>query len=875
MSTKVDQASIEPRHVQIPVATNASSVSTNNPKISLFGSKSGFVIPKNKLSGSLVPIYRGGKKAGGSVVANEESTKQVQRKTKWGPDPSLDAAVRKGRALAYQTRVEQITKQLNSGCLEMGDNQDSALAAQIPDHESSIHQIKNEKLELLELEKREAIGEILKLNPSYRAPPDYKPLLKEAKVPVPIKEYPVGYNFIGLIFGPASDTQKRLEKETGAKIRVYGTKADTGEKGEIAQTDGNEAHGAYEDLYVQISADTYEKVDAAVDLIELLVTPVSVNPSSVSTTPASISADNVNVADLSQGTSAPCTVPPVGVNMEVAQPITGSTQTPPQGQFQPYQGSWFSAGPPQNPIRPPSGFIFTPNPSASVLRNPFQPYNLPFNPSNMPSLFGPRPGLATSTSSAPFNYSLLPSRLPPPVLQHPLMPQSLPFDHIGTPKNPPMVAFQSSPTQPRISGPPPFTHNQPSSTGPPSVVNPYQPLSRPTSGPFPDQVLSSTQWSQPLAGTHPATSQPIIVSGASLPNISAVNMASHLTFPSRPSVPNPSSSAAGNHPIAAAAFTSSPLLQAGVIPPTSSFVPTQVPPPRPIQSSSLRTPMQAVMPQSAIPNPPLASTSAPPPPSSQSGIPTSLSGSAPSFTPIKLPSQIAPKPHHPNSGDFTFQPHRPQNVATQAVQRPTSIQPTIQNMLPPNPTAPSPLAPKMAYIWPPFHTSSPQPVMRGIPRSQLSNQMNQPQTQLSPFVGNPTVTVAPLRHPAVPNPNPAAPASPVPLMGPRNLNPPPQTANLSRPFPPRPGNPLQVQPSYPASVGRPQRLLSPHQQLGSNPSLASVRPASGASGVQQIYDPFSPTSASTLPIQGGNPAKLRNQESDPEYEDLMASVGVK
>ena len=68
----------------------------------MFAAKSGFVIPKNKLSGSLVPIYRGGKKPGGSDAVNEEGTTQVQRKTKWGPDLTQDAAVRKGRALAYQ-----------------------------------------------------------------------------------------------------------------------------------------------------------------------------------------------------------------------------------------------------------------------------------------------------------------------------------------------------------------------------------------------------------------------------------------------------------------------------------------------------------------------------------------------------------------------------------------------------------------------------------------------------------------------------------------------------------------------------------------------------------------------------------------------------
>lgn len=102
MSTKVDQASaVEPRRVQTTGTTTSSAASTGSPKIPMFGAKSGFVIPKNKLSGSLVPIFRGGKKLGGDA-ASEESTKQVQRKTKWGPDLTQDAAVRRGRTLAYQ-----------------------------------------------------------------------------------------------------------------------------------------------------------------------------------------------------------------------------------------------------------------------------------------------------------------------------------------------------------------------------------------------------------------------------------------------------------------------------------------------------------------------------------------------------------------------------------------------------------------------------------------------------------------------------------------------------------------------------------------------------------------------------------------------------
>ncbi|KAG0454152.1 hypothetical protein HPP92_025456 [Vanilla planifolia] len=278
MSTKIDSPSTaEPRHGQIAVSVStSSSFSASSPKVSMFGAKSGFVIPKNKLSGSLVPIFRGGSKVDIGSTVKEESTKQIQRKTKWGTDLTQDAAVRKGKALAYQTRVEQITQQLKSGSLEFGEDQGSDSSKQdvSADSASDLLDSKSHKVEVLELERRELIGEILRLNPSYKAPQDYKPLLKESKVPIPIKTHP-SHNFIGLLLGPESNTQKRLEEETGAKVRVYGTNLDSKVEREITKSDVNEALDAYGELYVHVSGDTYEKVDAAFALIELLLTPVS------------------------------------------------------------------------------------------------------------------------------------------------------------------------------------------------------------------------------------------------------------------------------------------------------------------------------------------------------------------------------------------------------------------------------------------------------------------------------------------------------------------------------------------------------------------------------------------------------------------------
>lgn len=99
-SAKVDMTSAVESHNS--KMSTLSAPPTGSQKVSMFAAKSGFVIPRNKLSGSLIPIIRGGKKLGGGDASNEESSKLTQRKTKWGPDLTQDAAVKKGRALAYQ-----------------------------------------------------------------------------------------------------------------------------------------------------------------------------------------------------------------------------------------------------------------------------------------------------------------------------------------------------------------------------------------------------------------------------------------------------------------------------------------------------------------------------------------------------------------------------------------------------------------------------------------------------------------------------------------------------------------------------------------------------------------------------------------------------
>ncbi|XP_050141286.1 uncharacterized protein LOC126617304 [Malus sylvestris] len=698
--------------------TPASSAGTQ--KVSMFAAKAGFVIPKNKLSGSLVPVFRGSKNLGAGDAGSGESKKQIQRKTKWGPDLTQDASVKKGRSLAYQTRVDQITQQLKSGMLEDENDEieDLLSAPQDLHHKSSKHQIDTKDVDQLELEKREAIGEILKLNPSYKAPPDYIPLLKEATVPIPVKEYPK-YNFVGLIYGPGSDNQKQLEKETGAKIQVYGTKAGTGQKAEIKPSDGSEIHGEYENLYVHISADTFEKVDAAVAVIELLVTSVSGNLAAVSSTGASVSADNAHVPNQVQDTTTSNMVPTTVVNQGMVQPLPGLAQTPLDGQFQ-YRGPFLSRGPSSTPMYMPG---FTPlNSSRPNLNNPSHLSTSPFNPAYLPSSFGLPPSLVSPRQNPPTT-------------------QFLPHTY---------MAPQPASVQTNVSAPLTFMGNRPLPAG------------------------SSTGWS-----SGPPAPQPGVASMPPPSNIPTGNMVSSV-----------------NHPIAA---------------PSSIFIP---------------------LPQAGLPSTSL-----------QARVPSSVSGSVPNIAPLKPPMMTAQSP-----GDFTFQPHRPQNPSFQTVPQPSShFSAHNASLARPMLPSPAPQAPSFQF---------PQPGSQVLSRPQLGDHMGQhPSAHMSaaPYARNSTAISVPPRLATFLESSTVLPRTPHPPMRPSNFNPPHQMPNLPGPLPPRPGNYIQIQQNYPAHATRPEIPRAPNQQFN-NLAFSSGKSASGPGGGQQLYDPFSPTSANQQ--QGGNPGKM-------------------
>ncbi|KAK9052334.1 hypothetical protein SSX86_028963 [Deinandra increscens subsp. villosa] len=126
--------------------------------------------------------------------------------------------------------------------------------------------------ERLNRERQEIISQIIKRNPAFKPPADYRPPKLQKKLYIPMKEYP-GYNFIGLIIGPRGNTQKRMEKETGAKIVIRGKGSiKEGRLGQKRDLKFDPAEN--DDLHVFVEAETQEGLDAAAGMVEKLLHPV-------------------------------------------------------------------------------------------------------------------------------------------------------------------------------------------------------------------------------------------------------------------------------------------------------------------------------------------------------------------------------------------------------------------------------------------------------------------------------------------------------------------------------------------------------------------------------------------------------------------------
>lgn len=245
----------------------------------------------------------------------EETTSRRRRKSRWDPPPNEDGGAagdgsgvtgtrkRKSRwaddepkpiiqlpdfmkdfAAGFEfdpeiqvlnSRLLEISRKLQSG-LPLDDRPEGARSpSPEPIYDNLGIRINTREYrarERLNKERQEIISQIIKKNPSFKPPADYRPPKLQKKLYIPMKEYP-GYNFIGLIIGPRGNTQKRMERETGAKIVIRG-KGSMKEGRMQQKKDLKHDPSENEDLHVLVEADTQEALDAAAGMVEKLLQPV-------------------------------------------------------------------------------------------------------------------------------------------------------------------------------------------------------------------------------------------------------------------------------------------------------------------------------------------------------------------------------------------------------------------------------------------------------------------------------------------------------------------------------------------------------------------------------------------------------------------------
>ncbi|KNA23548.1 hypothetical protein SOVF_023870 [Spinacia oleracea] len=237
----------------------------------------------------------------------EETTSRKKRRSRWDPPPSSEDAStgdgtgrkRKSRwaddepkpafqlpdfmggiefdpeVQSLNSRLLEISRKLQSG-LPLDDRPEGARSpSPEPVYDNMGIRINTREYrarEKLNRERQEIISQIIKKNPAFKPPADYRPPKLHKKLYIPQKEFP-GYNFIGLIIGPRGNTQKRMEKETGAKIVIRGK--GSVKEGRLQQKQNLKPDPSEnEDLHVLVEADTPDSLEAAAAMVEKLLQPV-------------------------------------------------------------------------------------------------------------------------------------------------------------------------------------------------------------------------------------------------------------------------------------------------------------------------------------------------------------------------------------------------------------------------------------------------------------------------------------------------------------------------------------------------------------------------------------------------------------------------
>lgn len=192
--------------------------------------------------------------------------KGKKRKTRWDTDDSrLKFLVIDPEFQGLKSKLAEINSKLERS--EVHDDRPEAERSPSPQpvYNNLGIRINTREVRLrnkLIQERQRIISKLMKKNPTFKTSKHKNKFGK--KVFIPVEEYPT-YNFIGLILGPKGNTQKRMEKETGATIRLRGKGSNkTSQKADRSDD---------ENLHVFIEAGSQKSLDSAVSMVKKLLIP--------------------------------------------------------------------------------------------------------------------------------------------------------------------------------------------------------------------------------------------------------------------------------------------------------------------------------------------------------------------------------------------------------------------------------------------------------------------------------------------------------------------------------------------------------------------------------------------------------------------------
>ncbi|XP_073993559.1 splicing factor 1 [Rhodnius prolixus] len=217
-------------------------------------------------------------------LSREERRKR--KKSRWGSDEMdksfilgmptvLPTNLTKEQEQAYllQLQIEEVSRKLRTGDLGIPMNPEERSPSPEPIYSSDGKRLNTREFRTrknLEEERHSLIQKMLKVNPDFKPPADYKPPIVRVsdKVMIPQEEHP-DINFVGLLIGPRGNTLKSMERETGAKIIIRGK--GSVKEGKVGRKDGHPLPGEDEPLHAYVTANNPEFVKKAVDRIKEII----------------------------------------------------------------------------------------------------------------------------------------------------------------------------------------------------------------------------------------------------------------------------------------------------------------------------------------------------------------------------------------------------------------------------------------------------------------------------------------------------------------------------------------------------------------------------------------------------------------------------